>query len=549
MFVRSKTRANGKISVQIVESYRIGAKVHQKIFRHIGQAETDWEVSELKALAESIIKASSANRQPSLPLFDPESMEHRLSGSVSNRPGTVDLGNLCEQQRIVEGIAQVFGRLYKELMLEDLITGTKKDLAWNRIFRSCVLARLANPASKRRTASILEADYGIKIPLDKIYRMMDHISKIEEKIKVRAGNATRSLFPEPIDILFFDVTTLYFESMMADELRANGYCKDAKFKEVNVVLALVTTTRGLPITYHLYPGKTYEGGTLPAVIQEMKKNFNVENVVVVADRAMFDEENLALMDQEGIHYIVGARLKTLSAPKKNEILSDLGYKVSVVSNELHWIKETEHKSRRLIVSYSSKRAKKDAIDRHKLVERLLKKAKDGKVAIKDLIPNHGSKKYITVTGEKCSVNDDKIQQDSLWDGLHGVITNLKTATAESILARYRGLWQIEEAFRISKHDLRFRPIFHWTPKRIRAHISICFVALTLAKQAVFRMERQGHKMSFEVIRNELLHVQASIMKDMKNGARYAIPSHVTVNQRKLYQVFGLKRQTTPFKID
>lgn len=548
MFIRTKKRANGKISVQIVESFRKGPKVQQRIFRHIGQGETPWEVEELKKLAQMVIHGSKDRRQPVLPLYDPERIGELYSESFQSTTW-VELENLREEQRIVEGITQVFGQLYRELRLEDLITGTRKDREWNRIFRSCVLSRLANPASKRRTASLLEEDYGIKIPLEKIYRMMDHVAKLENRVKCRVGETTKTLFPEGVDVLFFDVTTLYFESVRADELRASGYCKDAKFKEVNVVLALVTTSGGLPITYHLYPGKTYEGHTLQAVILEMKKSFMVSNVILVADRALFDEANLVAMEKEGIKFMVGARLKTMPVAKKEEILSECGYRPNVMGKEFYWTKETEYKGWRLIISYSSKRAKKDASDRQKLIERLLKKATDGKIPIKDLIPNYGSKKYITVAGGKSSINQEKIDQDCLWDGLHGVITNHDTATAEEILSRYRGLWQIEEAFRLSKHDLRFRPMFHWTPRRIRAHISICFVALAMAKQAVFRMAKQSKEMSFEQIRNELLHVQASIVKDTQTGNKFLIPSHTTVNQKKIYQVFGLKRRETPFRFE
>jgi len=187
-------------------------------------------------------------------------------------------------------------------------------------------------------------------------------------------------------------------------------------------------------------------------------------------------------------------------------------------------------------------------DRLRLVERLQKKVKDGKIKLTDLISNHGTKKYIKVEKGDAIINEEKISADSKWDGLHGVITNLEKTPAVEILEKYRGLWQIEEAFRINKHDLKMRPIYHYTTPRIRAHLAICFLAFTLAKQATHRLRLQQRAMSFERIRNELLHVQSSLVIDRKTKKRYLIPAHVNPAQSQIYQAFGLKRSTVPSQI-
>jgi transposase len=544
MFVRVKDKPNGKKSIQIVETYRRADKVSQRIVRHIGQAETQREVEELKKLAESIIVEMENKRQPVLPLFAPEDIYGRKP-ATSTIEDEVKIKNLREEQRIIEGVGEVFGKLYDDLGMAQVLGKAKANQPWNAILKACVIARLANPSSKRRTASLLEEDYGIKIPLQKLYRMMDRAVSKEDEIRKRIVASTLSLFPERVDVLFFDVTTLYFESVKTDDLRDFGFSKDCKFKESQVVLALVTTTAGLPISYQLFPGNMYEGHTLIEMIHELKKVYDVANVLLVADRAMFNEANLQLMDKEEVEYIVAAKLKRLPKELKAAILADEDFAPAVIENEFHWIKEFEYKSRRLVVSYSSARARKDAKDRSRLIERLLKKVKDGKVKIKDVIPNYGSKKYLQLRDKEAVVDEAKIAADARWDGLHGVISNSSGLDAREILSRYRGLWQIEEAFRLSKHDLKMRPIYHWTQNRIRAHILICFIAFTLAKQAVYRMSLQQHPISFEQLRNELLHVQASLMTDISTGKRYIIPSHLTVNQKKIYQAFGLKRSSVP----
>ncbi|HRS98051.1 MAG TPA: IS1634 family transposase [Smithella sp.] len=547
MFVRIKPKPNGKKSIQIVESYRRADKVSQKIVRHVGQAATDREVEEMTRLAQSIIAEMEEEKQPTLPFFDPLKVlkaKHQSKASSD----TVKIGDLREEQRMIDGIGDVFGKLYKDLKLGTLISGTHKDAQWNDILESCVLARIANPVSKRRSASLLEEDYGIKIPLEKIYRVMDHVSDREADIKQHIAQTTLSLFQEHVDVLFFDVTTLYFESITTDELREFGFSKDCKFKEVQIVLALVTTSKGLPITYRLFPGNTYEGGTLVEMVKDLQTQYAIDNILLVADRAMFNEENLFQMESLGVQYIVAAKLKTLPRDLKSDILH-ADYHAAVIENELHWLKEFEHKSRRLIVGYSARRAKKDAADRQRLVDRLMKKVKGDKIQVKDLISNYGSKKYIRVENSSATIHQEKIEADAKWDGLHGVITNVTDKTPSELLSKYRELWQIEEAFRINKHDLKMRPIFHWTENRIKAHIAICFLAFTLAKQAVYRIALQQEPMSFEQIRNELLHAQSSVIIDLASRKKYIIPSHVTVNQKKIYQVFGLKRSAVPYALN
>ena len=196
-------------------------------------------------------------------------------------------------------------------------------------------------------------------------------------------------------------------------------------------------------------------------------------------------------------------------------------------------------------TYSSKRARKDSADRLRLIERLLKKVKDGKVKIKDVIPNYGTKKYLGLRDKEAFIDESKIEKDALWDGMHGVLTNANDLSISEVISRYRGLWSIEESFRISKHDLKMRPIYHWTPERISGHILICFIAYALVRQAMYRISLQYEPMSFERIRNELLHAQASILIDKATGRKYLLPSKTTPVQKKLYHIFGFKRSEVP----
>ena len=176
---------------------------------------------------------------------------------------------------------------------------------------------------------------------------------------------------------------------------------------------------------------------------------------------------------------------------------------------------------------------------------MLKKVKNGKIKITDLVKNHGSKKFIKVLEDKAELDHDKINHNAQWDGLHGVITNIQDKTPIHILARYRDLWRIEEAFRINKHDLRMRPIYHWKPKSIRAHIAICYIAFALLSYAKFKLRQAQAHISIETLREELLKAQSSVVLDTATQSYFSIPSKITDNQKTIYKAFGLKRTQSP----
>jgi transposase len=548
MFIREKVRKTGMTALQIVENRREGNKIKQVVVRHVGQAENARELAELKKLARSILFEREQRRETSLPLFDVEEVRRqRIIQEVVE--DVVRVKDLREEKRLTDGISDVFGNLYRDLQLDTLLSGTRRDQQWNSILKSCVLGRLARPRSKRNTSLFLDEEYGVDIPLEKIYRMMDRFFPRIDEAKERVLRSTTALFQEKVDVLFFDVTTLYFESLDDDELRDFGFSKDCKFKEVQVVLALVTTRHGLPITYEVFPGDTFEGHTLQTAVEKLKKRFAVENILIVADRAMFNWKNLDWMDGEKIRYIVAAKLRSLSKDLKDQILGSALYAATEVENELHWVREFALKDRRLIVSWSGERAKRDAAQRTRLIDRLFKKLKNGKIGLQDLVTNKGTKKFLKIEKTSAVIDESKIDRDKEWDGLHGVITNDKNLTSREILSRYRGLWQIEEAFRVNKHDLRMRPIFHWKPKRIKAHIAICFLAYTIAKQATYRLGLILKKpFSFAELRHQLLLVQSSVVRDVSTQKRYLLPSQLTHEQKRIYSAFGLKRRETPSAI-
>ncbi len=176
-------------------------------------------------------------------------------------------------------------------------------------------------------------------------------------------------------------------------------------------------------------------------------------------------------------------------------------------------------------------------------------SKSGSQNPKDLLNNYGYKKFLIIKGKtSLSINQDKIAAESRWDGLHGVITNLPDTPHQEVLSHYRGLWQVEESFRITKHDLKVRPIYHWTPSRVRAHIAISFMAFTCIRQLMYRIKLQHKALSPEVVRNALIHVQHSVFKHKRTKQRYVMPSQINPEAKKIYAVMGLKATTTAYPL-
>ncbi len=316
MFIRTKPINNSsRKRVQICESIRIGDKVKQKVVKHVGISENDSHLDELKKLAEVLKNQIKQERHGpiffDLPEQAPASIEPAEAPQTKTQEKTlVNIETLKEESRVVDGFHDVFGTLFNQIGFKNILKGSYRDN-----LRDVVLARIAHLASKHATQSILAADFGKEIPLDRIYRMMDALVEQKGLVQKTVFLATEQLCYGKVDVLLFDFTTLYFESVSDDELRSFGYSKDQKFHSTQVVLALATASNGLPIGYQLFPGNTAEVSTLVASLEEWKKVLPIGEVRLVADRAMMSEKNLKHLEENGIQYVVAAKLKKQPKPR------------------------------------------------------------------------------------------------------------------------------------------------------------------------------------------------------------------------------------------
>jgi len=575
MFVRVKsTPKSPRKSVQIVESYRVEGKVRQRIVKHIGVAQDDNELEELKSLANSIKIKLELDGQ--LPLYTPKEIEARekqaqekkekennsrdemvklinqLDEDKNRAKFNVNLLDIEEEGRVITGIHDIYGKLYDELGFDRVIGNKARNARAIGILKEIVLARIANPDSKRGSVFNLEENFGVELDLKAVYRMMDKIGESEiKKLNKLVYEETKSLFKEKIDLIFFDATTLYFESFNEDEFKRNGYSKDGKFNQPQVVLALMVTKEGLPIGYKAFEGDTFDGHTLIPVLKEVKEQYDLDKVVFVADAGMFSKDNLKefekLYDKKSnITYIVGARIKNMTKKIKAQITDMDNY--TKLNDDMKVATFNLDDGKKLLVSHSIKRAKKDEYEREKNIQKLRDKFDKNK-SPKSYLSNNGYKKYLQLEGGENSKNSNcefklvidekKIKEDSVWDGLKGIITNNNELTNEELIAQYTNLWQVEESFRITKHDLKIRPIYHWKPSRVKAHLAISFMAYTLVRHLEHRVRLQYVKLSPQRIRQLLLNVQVSRLFDTRTKMRFALPSAIAPEAVKIYKLMDV----------
>ena len=264
---------------------------------------------------------------------------------------------------------------------------------------------------------------------------------------------------------------------------------------------------------------------------------------------MFGEANLKDMEERDLQYIVGARLKSLPKDLKERILDLDAYKTTGGSEGLRSA-EFEHKGRRIVVGWSRKRAGKDAADRKKAVDKLVRKL--GRSANPaQALSGRGFGRFVKLAGKaRLEVDEDKIKEAARWDGLKGVVTNAPDMGHSELFDRYRELWRVEESFRTTKHDLKVRPVFHWKPNRVKAHIAIAYMAFACVRHLAFRIARQqGERMSPERIRTALAARQCSIVRDTRSKRRYALPSKTTPDMDRICRTLGLPMSRTPCWIE
>jgi transposase len=449
MFVRKKPNTTGSTSIQIIDK----SSGKYKVVKTVGSSSDPEQIEHLFRKAHSLIP--SLVGQSTLD-FISENDKFLLNFFKNSHSLKVR----------VTGPEKIFGKLFDEIGFGEIN---------DELFRDLVITRLVYPGSKLKTIDYLLRYRGKEIQIDKIYRFLDKLNKkYKHQVEQISFAYTRKILKEKISIVFYDMTTIYFEASDEDDLRKKGFSKDGKHQNPQIYLGLLVGLNGYPIGYEIFEGDIYEGHTLIPVLENFEQKFTISKPMIVADAGLLSGDNIKLLEKSGYKYILGARIKNEKQSIKEQILQ---LQLSDGQNT----EIQKDKNTRLIISYTTSRAKKDEYNRIRGIKRLEKNLKSGKLT-KSQINNRGYNKYLKLSGKiTIEINYDKFIEDGKWDGLKGYLTN-SNLPANKIIANYNNLWEIEKAFRISKTDLKIRPIYHRLQNRIEAHICVSFVAYTIYKE-------------------------------------------------------------------
>lgn len=471
MFIRRLKHKNGKIYIQAIE------KVNKKyvVRRSFGSVDSSGDVESLVLKAEKWIKSRQGVQE-----LDFENERSLYSDFLSS----------ITSHKLV-GIDLVLGKIFNEIGFNRIEDNLFKDL---------VLYRLVFPKSKLKTTEYLYRFAHKTYSEDEIYRYMDKLHSVQkEQVQQISYDHTLRILPNGISVVFYDVTTIYFETDHEDDFRKTGFSKEGKHQNPQIVLGLLVSEGGYPLAYDIFEGKQYEGHTMLPIINSFTSKYNLDKLIIVADSGLLSKSNIGELVANQYEFILGARIKAETQNVKEKILS-----LALKDGQSRIIKKGDLK---LIITYSDQRAKKDRYNRDKGLKRLEKNLRTGRLT-KSSINNRGYNKFLEMDGEvQIKLNQEKIEDDAKWDGLKGYLTN-SNLSKERILNNYKELWKIEKAFRIAKTDLKIRPVFHYKRRRIEAHICLNFVAYKIYKE----LERQLKEKRSELSPEKVIEVLQSIFE-------------------------------------
>jgi transposase len=458
MFVRTTKNKNGDAYYHLVESYRENGKVKHRTLLALGKAE--------------------------------EGNLEKLSAAISRHLDTINVLDLAKdidvKDAYIYGSLLVLDRLMEQLGINEFLAKLQKmhpklKIDLKKTIFTLIASRFVKPVSKlalydrwidRLYPKMVDHD----IALQHIYRSLDILAKHKEWIEQSLYWQRKDLFSMNVDIVLYDLTTLRFESTRTDigKLRKFGYSKEMRTDCTQVVFGLLTDIDGIPLSFEVHPGNTFEGNTLEEIVGTMRKKFAVRRFIFIADRGLFSSKNLDHIRHSQGEFIVGLKMGVLQKELQQDFYDIKNF---TFINEGLAVWETALGEDRCIITWSKSRAERDCKTREDILDKIRVKLNKKNTKTKNFVTNQNYQKFLIITDDATPVlNQAAIDEQAKRDGFFGIITNVKTMTASDIVFNYKQLWKIEDSFGELKGNLKARPVFHWTDERIIGHLVLCFLA-------------------------------------------------------------------------
>lgn len=484
MFLRLKHFKNKDGStrsyLQLVENIRVGNKTRQKVLVNLGRVDDLQNSGQIDRLIESLRNFS---------------MKEWIRKEALN-----------VNQTYLWGPVIIFEQLWKELgierVLKRLLGDTEAVSDYVEAIFAMVLNRLIEPRSKRGVdkwvAKVYRPEFE-QLSLQHYYRGLDYLEKFKEELEEELFSNVKTLFNLNLDLVFWDTTSTYFQGE-GPELSMYGRSKDHRSDCKQVVIGVLMTKDGFPVAHQIFPGNTADIDTFRIALEDIRRRFNIDRVIVVADRGMISNGLIEEIDKAGLSYIFGVKMRRSKGVEA--VLNQPGDYEEVEENLK--VKEVLHEGERYVICFNPFQAERDRIKREEIVKNLTKKLKQGP---KSLVGNRGYRRYLSMQKADVKIDQEKMASEIKYDGKYVLRTNTKLTNRE-VAQSYKSLWKVERAFRELKSGLDLRPIYHYTDTRVKGHIMICFLALVMETALCRKLKEIGSTFSCAEILEDLKEIRA-----------------------------------------
>lgn len=509
MFLKKTPTSNGRIRLSIVDGYydKNTKKTKHKVIESIGflddlEKQYDDPIDYFTKRAELLNKEKQEQKAPINFTF-------------------YDSDRLCVGDDFRKNFGYVaLSKIYHELGINTFLINrqrhTKEEYDANTIMKMLVYSRLIAPASKKssfdnRDMFFEKTDYS----LDDVYRCLSFLNKHKNNLQIWLNNKIKENYGRDTSLIYYDVTNYYFESDEQDDFKRKGISKEHRPNPI-IQMGLFMDTNGLPITYELFSGNTNDCLTYRPNFGRIKKEFDLGRVISVADKGMTTGDNIwyTINTPSKDGYVFSMSVRGADKEMKAFVLNDDGYewlgneykrksrryprRIQVTSNSGKKLKKTVHEKQ--VVFWSEKYAKRAKAEREAAIAKAQDLAKNPGSYTR--ATSYGAAKYVKKidydkdTGEILTassileIDAERLRDEEALDGYYVLLTSEMDKSDDEIIDIYRGLWRIEESFKVTKSELEARPVYVWTRDHIEAHFLTCFVALTIARILEMKLERK-----------------------------------------------------------
>ena len=541
--------SRGNRYVRIIESYREPGSKYPKnrVLKNLGREDV------LEAKEPGIVDRLRRELEESRTLEDnlkKESLLNNLKEIISEDASDDSMGF-----PIVNYGVKVYESIWKELKLDYLFDyrqgkDSKSEYSLKDVVSLLTYSRLLNPDSKKSTHESRNNYINSKdIELNQVYKGLRFLGSQKENLEKHLNKQLDKLMERSLNVAFYDVTTYYFESVDADDLRKFGYSKDNKVNQVQVVMGLLIDDQGIPISYELFPGNTNDFKTLVPVIDKLKENYGINKIIITADRGLNSKQNLAYLKSKGYDYVMAYKIRSSSKAVKELVLSEdytyeseeFKWKLRDFNTTVTYEREKVNLEDNMLITWSLKRAEKDKRDRERLIAKS-RKLVESPSALKAEMKK-GGKKYVQLsltTEEPLSFNEKQLEIDEQYDGYYGIQYSDKSLNPEKVLEIYNGLWKIEESFKVLKSNFEARPIYVSTEKSIRGHFVMCYLALVIERYLEYKLRQSEIQLSTEKIQSAIESAKIMIVEKPSTGLKYYIKGQSMEEYDIILKGLGMK---------